>query len=523
MHVVVNREDDMFIELKKASGSGTGLPPDAFTRSALDDFPFLDRLHEAVDTTEAYGAVMEGGRLRVFADTDRAFRYCLLDRQRGNCPDAWFAQPDFRVRGVVEGFYGKPWNRRQRLQIIDRLGQLKYNTFYYGPKDDPFICENWRQPFDDQRLDYFKRLKRVCDDHHMTLHCMLAPAFSIEFSSPSDFNALMAKYCQLHALGIRAFGLLFDDVQPVLLHETDKVRYTDLYQAHIDLANRVCKALKTLDKRICLTVCPTEYWGRGTDGYLARFGLAMPADCAIFYTGDQICSRSIPEENARWFRQTTGHKPLYWDNYPVNDAGMTREYHIGPILNRGPQLWRYAQGLVANPMSLIESSLIALGCIADYLADATDYEPLRSHRQSIARVAGCDFVESVQLLHAFCYKSCLYGHSESFPADGPQSIHHEPLLAWIEAGHWAAIRDFATCSLWAFCQLEHCANHQFLSESSPWRDCAVHFCQSLLQALAVADAYPNEARKLLQQHLDQAMDVMKYETRRLIQQIPQIV
>jgi hypothetical protein len=509
----------MFIELKKATGSDQCCPPDSFTRFALNDFPFLDRLPEAVDATEAYGAVLENGQFKLYADTDRAVGYYLLDRQRGNSPDAWFSQPDFRIRGVVEGFYGNPWSLQQRLQIIGRLARLKYNTFFYGPKDDPFVCENWRQPYDEQGIEYLNRLKRVCDGHHMDLHCLLAPAFSIEFSSRSDFSALMAKYRQLYAIGIRAFGLLFDDVQPVLQHETDKARYTDLCQAHIDLANRVYTALKDLDKQISLTVCPTEYWGRGAYGYLTRFGRAMPADCAIFYTGDQICSRGIPEENACWFQETTGHKPLYWDNYPVNDAGMTREYHIGPILNRGAELWRHAQGLVANPMSLIESSLIALGCIADYLADATGYEPQRSHRQSIAQVAGSDFVQQVQLLHSFCYKSCLSGHFESFPADGPQSSHHETLLKWIETGQWAAIKDFAASSLRAFHQLEHCANHEFLDESRPWRASAVYFCQSLIESLAVSDTHPDEARNLLLNHLNQEMDVMKYETRKLIEQL----
>ena len=30
--------------------------------------------------------------------------------------------PDFPVRGVVEGFYGKPWSHEQRLRAIEHFG-----------------------------------------------------------------------------------------------------------------------------------------------------------------------------------------------------------------------------------------------------------------------------------------------------------------------------------------------------------------------------------------------------------------
>ena len=58
--------------------------------------------------------------------------------------------PDFPVRGVVEGFYGKPWSHQQRLRAIEHFGDFNFNTYFIAPKDVPWQRFNWRQPFNDE-------------------------------------------------------------------------------------------------------------------------------------------------------------------------------------------------------------------------------------------------------------------------------------------------------------------------------------------------------------------------------------
>ncbi len=43
------------------------------------------------------------------------------------------------IRGVIEGFYGRPWTHQQRLSLIDFLADRGMNTFVYSPKDDPLV------------------------------------------------------------------------------------------------------------------------------------------------------------------------------------------------------------------------------------------------------------------------------------------------------------------------------------------------------------------------------------------------
>ena len=40
------------------------------------------------------------------------------------------------LSGVIEGFYGPPWSRAERLQLFDWLAAWGLNTYLYAPKED---------------------------------------------------------------------------------------------------------------------------------------------------------------------------------------------------------------------------------------------------------------------------------------------------------------------------------------------------------------------------------------------------
>mgnify|MGYP000341067513 FL=1 len=40
------------------------------------------------------------------------------------------------LKGVIEGFYGRPWSPRQRLELHGLMEELELNTYLYCPKDD---------------------------------------------------------------------------------------------------------------------------------------------------------------------------------------------------------------------------------------------------------------------------------------------------------------------------------------------------------------------------------------------------
>jgi hyaluronoglucosaminidase len=284
------------------------------------------------------------------------------------------------------------------------------NTFAYGPKDDPLLRARWREPYEGVARDRLAELVAACGANDLELVYCISPGLSIEYSSDADLAALLAKLESVAALGIRRFGLLLDDIPLDLQHPADRAAYPDLVAAHASLIERIAAGLRW---RGSLIVCPTLYWGRGDEDGIARFGRTVDPAVDLLWTGRAICSPSLEVEDAERFHAATGHQPLYWDNYPVNDVAMTWELHIGPYRRRDPLLHRASRGIIANAMSLYEASKIPIATIADYLSDPEGYDPEASWARAIRDVAGGD-ADAFALFADNVRSSCLS------PEDAPR-------------------------------------------------------------------------------------------------------
>ena len=98
----------------------------------------------------------------------------------------------FAMRGVIEGYYGRPWTHEQRLALIDFLADRGMNTFMYGPKDDPLMRRDWRVPYDGAALGRLRELVDRCRARGMTFAWCISPGLSIRYSDPSGRAALLA-------------------------------------------------------------------------------------------------------------------------------------------------------------------------------------------------------------------------------------------------------------------------------------------------------------------------------------------
>ncbi len=291
----------------------------------------------------------------------------------------------FRYRGVIEGFYGRPWTHDQRLDMIEFLADHGLNTFVYAPKDDPFLRERWREPYSGDRLDLLADLLARARSRGVDLVPCLAPGLSVQYSSAEDRDTLVAKLADTLDLGVTGIGLLLDDIPWRLQHPADREAYPSLAAAQVDLVTAVHAALPA---GTTVFVCPTEYWGRGDEEYLATLGRGLDPRIEVTWTGRQICSPTIDLADAAVVTRTLNRPVTYWDNYPVNDVAMTHELHIGPYRGRDPDLARFATGVLANAMEAFESSKVAIATVADYLRDPHGYDPEASWRRAIDEVAG---------------------------------------------------------------------------------------------------------------------------------------
>lgn len=351
--------------------------------------------------------------------------------------------PRFQVRGVVEGFYGTPWTHAQRRDMIRFLAQHRMNTFVYSPKDDHYTRRKWREPYPAAELAQLVETVQVATDGGVAVAYGISPGLSIRYSDPAELELLLAKLAQVGALGIHSFQLLLDDIPTTLPHHLDRDAYPDLVSAQVDLIDRLRRRLDEQDPRIGLQVCPTTYHGRGDETYLRRLGLGTDPRIDLLWTGRAICSPVLDLADAATFARTTARPVLYWDNYPVNDVAMTAELHLGAYRGRDPHLFRFARGVIANPMERPESSKVALATVADYLWDPVGYDPDRSWRAAALAVAGSPADADALLLFADNVRtSCLEESDAHLLTSALERLEFEEELGDPQAGR-AALRALA--------------------------------------------------------------------------------
>ena len=316
--------------------------------------------------------------------------------------------PDFKVRGVIEGFYGTPWTHEQRLRGLAHFSDFGFNRYLLAPKDDPWHRYDWRSELSADFLSRVSDLMAQGRKNAITVAVAISPGLTVEYSDASDVQAIMVRFKQLHSIGVREFGLFLDDIPARLQSEKDSAKFNSIMQAHSFYCNAVWAELKKLDSENSLAICPLQYHGKATEEYITEFGKALDPELSLIWTGREICSEYLDVFDAKVFKANTNHTPLYWDNYPVNDVAMLHELHVGPIEGREKGLEDHSLGYFANPMDRFELSLISLSTIGDYLWDTHGYNPQNSWEYSLTLLADNHGDRAaIRNLFRACFESCL--------------------------------------------------------------------------------------------------------------------
>ncbi|AKI97589.1 protein O-GlcNAcase [Kosmotoga pacifica] len=287
-----------------------------------------------------------------------------------------------KLFGVVEGFYGKPWSMKDRNDMITFLGKHGFNIYIYAPKDDLLHRKMWRRSYSDEFMVAFRELVETGRENGVDVAFALSPGLSVRYSSKKDLEAVIAKYRAFAAIGVKSFCLFFDDI-PEKMEPVDEENFGTLAKAQTHFANMVYERLSEEVPEMIFIVCPTEYCCKYDTLYLKEFGAELREEAYVFWTGPRVCSQVIPESDAIEIARVLRRKPLYWDNYPVNDSYMVPELHMGPYTGRSSELLEHASGLLLNPMSLTEASKVAILSAAKYIKDPQRYDPLNCWEDSL--------------------------------------------------------------------------------------------------------------------------------------------
>jgi hyaluronoglucosaminidase len=115
--------------------------------------------------------------------------------------------------GVIEGFFGKPWDWLVRHSVIDFLGDFGYQFYIYAPKADPFLRRRWREPMPDETLLYLAEIRIRGAAIGVSVGVGLTP-FEIYFNyDAAARNLLRSKVRQINETGAQLLCILFDDMR----------------------------------------------------------------------------------------------------------------------------------------------------------------------------------------------------------------------------------------------------------------------------------------------------------------------
>ena len=292
----------------------------------------------------------------------------------------------FDIRGVIEGFYGKPWTHDERIDMLNFMAQADLNTYFLAPKDEPGHRRKWQELRPDTEIEKLSQLVKHANKLGINFGTALSPGQTIIYSDPSELFAIKNRLSQYLKLGIKLVGIFFDDIPNKFQSECDEKSFKSFAQAHAQIGNEVFNWLQKEYPDTKLIICPTVYRGTGREEYVVEIGNLLNPNVHLLWTGLQICSYRLDVRDAIIFEESTHRKPLYWDNYPVNDVAMIHELHIGPLRARESELVNYSDGLLANPMWQAEATKIPLWTIAKYLADPINYDPDQAWEVALTKV-----------------------------------------------------------------------------------------------------------------------------------------
>jgi protein O-GlcNAcase/histone acetyltransferase len=352
--------------------------------------------------------------------------------------------PPHGLFGVVEGFYGKPWNAGQRRTLFEWLKDGGLDTYLYAPKDDAKHRAQWRERYDPPEVVELETLVRASQSRGVRFVYALSPGLDLRCTDPADVAALEAKLKQVHDLGVQDFAVLFDDIRPDL-SVADRERFGTPAAAQAFIGNAILRWARSWHTGARVLFCPTEYCGRfatpsvADSPYLRTLGELLAPDVDVLWTGPEIISEEIPVASIRELRTVLRRKPVLWDNLPANDYDMRRLY-LGPYAGRPGALRDELAGILLNPNGQFEANFVPVHTLAAYVRDGERYHPRTAHREALAawlpqfssRSSRPFSLEDLQLLADLFHLPTEHGDRAGRYLEDLRVILHTPPNGWGE-------------------------------------------------------------------------------------------
>ena len=272
--------------------------------------------------------------------------------------------PSVPQRGLVEGYYGNPYSKENRMGLFEMFGRQKMNVYIYGPKDDAYHKSKWREEYPAAQAAQITEYVNAAKANKVEFVWAIHPGEDIQWNDTDRAN-IVNKLKAMCKLGVRTFAVFWDDLW------NDDGSHGD---EQAELMNYIAQELKAAYPDVKpLIICPTQYnrgWANAV--YLPALGNMMNPDINIMWTGNSVVDM-INKGDMEWINGQIKRNAYIWLNYPVSDYCIDHLL-MGPTYGNDLDIADMMSGFVSNPMEYAEASKVSLFSIGDYCWNMPAYD-----------------------------------------------------------------------------------------------------------------------------------------------------
>ncbi|MBS5151349.1 MAG: beta-N-acetylglucosaminidase domain-containing protein [Butyricicoccus pullicaecorum] len=318
---------------------------------------------DVFEKTDSYMLVVKNGKIGVLGkDTDAAFyglttlRQILQQTDNDKLIQAMEITDwaDVASRGFIEGYYGEPWSTEDRVELMRWGGNLKLNSYFYAPKDDPKHNKQWREKYTEQELrEKIEPLAKAGNASKCQFVFALHPFMNSPITDENyeeSLQTLKEKFEQVMGVGVRQIAVLADDAA-----NQGNDLYIRLMKDLVDWVSSEEMQEKYSGLKKIIPFCPVQYMGNG-EAWMQE----MPDEVPIVMTGGKVWGE-VADSFTDTFYGNVDRGPYMWINWPCTDNSKRHLIMGGYTTFLHPEVNpEKIQGIVLNPMQQSEPSKVAI-------------------------------------------------------------------------------------------------------------------------------------------------------------------
>ncbi|USE38143.1 beta-N-acetylglucosaminidase domain-containing protein [Endozoicomonas sp. SCSIO W0465] len=296
--------------------------------------------------------------------------------------------------GIIEGLYDKEnqWSWASRNAYARFCAGKGFDFYIYAPKKDPYLREQWDQPWPENQLNQLKKLGSELQQQGVRFGIGLTP-FHVRELGQKNREALKKKITSINQLNPEILCILFDDFS----NDID-----DLAKKQAEIAEFIAGESTATQFIVVGTYYSKDpllqrIYGAMPERYWSDLGQYLDPQFEIFWTGDHVISLGYDQSGLQEITDHFQRKPFLWDNYPVNDPDwLKHRLRLYTFSGRPWQISEWCSGHAANPMIQPWLSMIPLATLSDLYQQKDRFDGHASFKKAVNDLCGIALASAIE-------------------------------------------------------------------------------------------------------------------------------